>query len=100
MSELDKGNPLNANAARWLMSNRTNGHWYSTQETAWTLIGLTNWMLASGELNADYSYAVTFNGIRWGGQANRYAGTNEPMALTSPRCSKKRTAWRSPGRRT
>jgi len=72
MSKLDKGNPLNANAARWLMSNRTNGHWSSTQETAWTLIGLTDWMVASGELNADYAYAVTFNGNPVGeGKANK-----------------------------
>jgi hypothetical protein len=72
MSKLDKKNPLNANAARWLMSNRTDGHWLSTQETAWTLMGLTDWMAASGELKADYAYAVTFNGDPVGdGQADQ-----------------------------
>jgi uncharacterized protein YfaS (alpha-2-macroglobulin family) len=72
LSLLDVDNPLNANAVRWLMSHRTNGHWRGTQETAWVLMGLTNWMQASGELQADYQYAVGFNEERLGGGfANR-----------------------------
>lgn len=67
ISQVDPLNPLNANAVRWLMSHRTNGHWYGTQETAWTIMGLTNWMVASGELNANYQYAVALNGKRLGG---------------------------------
>lgn len=72
LSLIDVNNPLNANAVRWLMSNRTDGRWRGTQETAWTLMGLTNWMEASGELQADYQYAVAFNEERLaGGFANR-----------------------------
>ena len=72
LSQADVSNPLNANAVRWLMSHRSGGHWQGTQETAWTLMGLTNWMEASGELQADYQYAVAFNGKRLGGGfANR-----------------------------
>jgi uncharacterized protein YfaS (alpha-2-macroglobulin family) len=67
LSLLDTSNPLNANAVRWLMSHRVDGHWRGTQETAWTLMGLTRWMEASGELLADYQYAVAFNGERLGG---------------------------------
>jgi uncharacterized protein YfaS (alpha-2-macroglobulin family) len=67
LSQIDPQNPLNANAVRWLMSNRTNGHWIGTQETAWSLMALTNWMVASGELKADYQYAVALNGERLGG---------------------------------
>lgn len=71
LSQLDTKNPLNANAVRWLMSSRQNGHWKGTQETAWTLMALTNWMVASGELNANYLYAVALNGERLGdGTAN------------------------------
>ena len=66
LSQLDSKNPLNANAVRWLMSNRVNGHWKGTQETAWTLMALTNWMVASGELNANYQYAVALNGEQLG----------------------------------
>lgn len=67
ISEIDPGNPLNANAVRWLMSNRTSGHWRGTQETAWTLMALTNWMVSSGELKANYHYAVALNGEKLGG---------------------------------
>jgi uncharacterized protein YfaS (alpha-2-macroglobulin family) len=67
LSLIDTNNPLNANAVRWLMNHRTNGRWEGTQETAWTLMGLTNWMVASGELLANYQYAVALNGERLGG---------------------------------
>ncbi|MBN2148880.1 MAG: Ig-like domain-containing protein [Anaerolineales bacterium] len=67
VSELDAENPLNANAVRWLMVNRTDGHWWTTQETAWSLMALTNWMVASGELQADYEYGVALNGEQLGG---------------------------------
>ena len=67
VSLIDPQNPLNANAVRWLMSNRTDGHWNGTQETAWTLMALTNWMEASGEMNADYRYGVALNNNQLGG---------------------------------
>jgi uncharacterized protein YfaS (alpha-2-macroglobulin family) len=67
LSQVDPQNPVNANAVRWLMSNRRDGHWIGTQETAWSIMALTNWMVASGELKADYQYAVALNGERLGG---------------------------------
>lgn len=67
LSQIDPNSPLNVNAVRWLMSSRTGGHWRGTQETAWTLMALTNWMVASGELNANYQYAIGLNGERLGG---------------------------------
>jgi uncharacterized protein YfaS (alpha-2-macroglobulin family) len=66
LSQLDAKNPINANAVRWLMSSRTGGHWQGTQETAWTLMALTNWMAASGELNANYKFGVAVNGEQIG----------------------------------
>ncbi|GAB4151888.1 MAG: alpha-2-macroglobulin family protein [Candidatus Promineifilaceae bacterium] len=62
LAKLDPDNPLVANAVRWLMAHRTDGRWGSTQETAWTLMALTTWMSASGELEADYRYEVALNG--------------------------------------
>ena len=62
MIQVDPQNPLTANAVRWLMRNRTQGHWASTQETAWTLISLTHWMEISGDLQANYGYGLVFNG--------------------------------------
>jgi len=60
--QIDATNPITANAVRWLMAHRNGGHWKSTQETAWTLIALTNWMVQSKEMQADYPYAVGLNG--------------------------------------
>jgi uncharacterized protein YfaS (alpha-2-macroglobulin family) len=58
---LDPKNPLAPNVVRWLMNSRIEGRWASTQETAWTLIGFTDWMLATGELTPDYSWALKLN---------------------------------------
>ena len=34
------------------------------ERAAWTLMALTDWMVASGELEADYQYAIALNGDR------------------------------------
>ena len=71
MIKLDGENPLAANAVRWLMAHRVNGRWASTQETAWTLMALTDWMVASGELEADFQYEIALNGeLQGSGEAN------------------------------
>jgi hypothetical protein len=63
---LDPKNPLLENVVRWLMINRTDGRWQSTQETAWSLMALTDWMIASGELQASYLYEAGLNGASLG----------------------------------
>ncbi|MCP4357771.1 MAG: alpha-2-macroglobulin, partial [Chloroflexi bacterium] len=71
MTKLDPDNPLVANAVRWLMAHRIDGRWHGTQETAWTLMALTDFMVASGELEADYAYEVALNGeLQLAGEAN------------------------------
>jgi len=60
--QIDSSNPITANAVRWLMSARTGKSWYSTQETSWALIALTNWLTASKEYQTNYPYAVGLNG--------------------------------------
>ncbi len=63
LAKLDPENNLNPNVVRWLMvARQANGAWESTQETAWALIGLTDWMTVTGELKANYNYRVTLNG--------------------------------------
>ncbi len=59
--QIDPQNPITANAVRWLMAHRQSGHWQSTQETAWSLIALTNWLTASKEYESNYQYAVGLN---------------------------------------
>ena len=61
LTEIDPENSLNANAVRWLMTHRTAGHWQTTQETAWSLMALANWINATDELDPDYQYSVYLN---------------------------------------
>jgi uncharacterized protein YfaS (alpha-2-macroglobulin family) len=44
------------------MSARTADRWETTQENAWSIIALTDWMAATGELEGDYDWSVTLNG--------------------------------------
>ncbi len=50
------------NVVRWLMVARQGDHWTTTQETAWAVMALTDWMVASGELRGNYDYALVLNG--------------------------------------
>ncbi|RJP50592.1 MAG: hypothetical protein C4583_10305 [Anaerolineaceae bacterium] len=49
-------------AVRWLMAHRRSDGWGSTQDTAWTLLALTDWLTYSKEFESSYSYAVGLNG--------------------------------------
>ncbi|HZY42598.1 MAG TPA: alpha-2-macroglobulin family protein, partial [Anaerolineae bacterium] len=72
IAQLDPKNQLGPNVVRWLMMARTAGRWETTQETAWSLIALTDWMKATGELNPDYNWVVKVNDQSIGsGTANR-----------------------------
>ena len=45
------------------MSARQNGTWTTTQENAWSIMSLTDYMLLTGELLADYSYELAVRGL-------------------------------------
>jgi len=59
--KLDPDNELLPNVVRWLMVARRAGIWETTQETAWALIALTDWMVETGELDANYDFALYLN---------------------------------------
>ncbi len=80
MIKIDPQNELNANAVRWLMSSRQEGHWATTQETAWTLIGLTDWMVQTKELQAAYSYTALVNGQGMGDGSWQTVNAQEMLA--------------------
>jgi len=66
---------------RWLMVARKAEAWETTQETAWALIGLTDWMVVSGELKANYQYNVSLNGNPLtSGEANA-SNLRDPVTL-------------------
>jgi uncharacterized protein YfaS (alpha-2-macroglobulin family) len=58
----DPKNALLANAVRWLMVARKEGHWETTQVTAWSVLALTEFMASTGELSGSYTYQLTVNG--------------------------------------
>lgn len=62
LARLDPKNALAPNTVRWLMAARKGGHWENTQENAWAIIALTEWMAATGELEGDYTWQATLNG--------------------------------------
>ncbi|MBV7332372.1 Ig-like domain-containing protein [Chloroflexi bacterium TSY] len=71
-SRLAPEEPLLPMVVRWLMETRRAGRWASTQENVWSLIALTEWMVASGELEGDYNWNVTVNSQRLdNGEVNR-----------------------------
>ena len=60
------GAALGPNAVRWLMSVRKADRWDTTQENAWAIIALTDWMAVTGELEGDYDWQVQLNGTTLG----------------------------------
>ena len=62
MVGLQPESSLTTRAARWLTNARTAGRWETTQENAWAILALCDYMVASGELEADYAYSLEVNG--------------------------------------
>ncbi|RMF03890.1 MAG: hypothetical protein D6768_04795, partial [Chloroflexi bacterium] len=82
LSRIQPDNPLLPQAVRWLMSIRENGgHWETTQETAWAIIGLTDFMVATGELEGEYRWQVTLNGASLGEGAVDAANIDQTTEL-------------------
>jgi alpha-2-macroglobulin len=61
LSRLDPDSGLAPNVVRWLMVAREDGIWETTQENAWAIIALTDWMVATKELEASYDWQVQVN---------------------------------------
>jgi uncharacterized protein YfaS (alpha-2-macroglobulin family) len=79
---LEPAQPLLPNVVRWLMVARKGGIWETTQETAWALIALTDWMEATGELEGAYDFAAALNGDElYDGTASSETHL-DPMQLT------------------
>jgi alpha-2-macroglobulin len=59
--QVDPQNTLIPEGIRWLMKHRQGNHWYSTQETAWSLMTLNNWLSLSKEFETNYQFALGLN---------------------------------------
>ncbi len=58
LTQITPDSQLIPNVVRWLMVARDGDAWETTQETVWSLLALTDWMVQSGELDAAYDYTV------------------------------------------
>lgn len=56
--DVDPTNGLLPNIVRWLVSVRAGDSWETTQETTWSVMALADWLVATGELDAAYSYSA------------------------------------------
>ncbi len=62
LTQIDPQNQLIPNVVRWLMVARQGDHWETTQETAWAVMALSEWMVLTNELHPNYTFAATLNG--------------------------------------
>ena len=69
-------------AVRWLMARREDGHWRSTYETASTILALTDYIVASGELDANYAWQVGINDKTVGSGVYNAENLTEKQLLT------------------
>ena len=89
LSQINPGSHLLPGAARWLVQNRRNGHyWLSTKETAFAIYGLTDYLKVSKELSPDYTFEVYLNGIKIAGQ---HVGASEAASAQTV------TIWKKGG---
>ncbi|MCX7681401.1 MAG: alpha-2-macroglobulin, partial [Anaerolineae bacterium] len=82
LARLDPQNQLIPNVVRWLMVARREGIWETTQETAWALIALTDWMVVTGELRGEYEYGVWLNDEPLASGAVTQDNVNTPVKLS------------------
>jgi hypothetical protein len=59
--DIQPKNQLIPNVVRWLMIARKADAWETTQETAWSVMALTDWMVVTGELKPNYTFDVAVN---------------------------------------
>ncbi len=84
LARLAPADPLIPQATRWLMVARRADRWETTQETAWAVIALTDVMLATGELQADYTWGAAVNAQPRGEGQVTPEKLREPVEYTIP----------------
>jgi hypothetical protein len=106
LSLLEPQSPLASKAAHWLMEHRSGGPmvvsgfypgwgrgWKTTQATSYAILGLTDYLVTSGELRSNYTWTASLDGNPFAsGQVDSSNITQAMPALTLP------TDAASPGR--
>jgi len=60
--QIEPDNELMEKAAHWLITNRRGGAWKSTVDTSLSVWALIDYMIETGEIDADYLATVTLDG--------------------------------------
>ena len=84
LARLDSDNAIIPNAVRWLTIARQAGHWTTGQDNAWSIMALSEWLVASGELEADYGYQVLANGQQLAKGQFSQDNINQAVNLEAP----------------
>jgi alpha-2-macroglobulin len=63
LTRVQPDHPLLPGAVRWLVMARQGSQWETTQETAWSVMALADWMQVSQELEGDFDYQVLLNDV-------------------------------------
>lgn len=58
LARLRPEHPLGPKAVSWLLERRTGAGWQTTQTTAFALLALTDYVIASGDLRPDFAWTV------------------------------------------
>ncbi|HET6891340.1 MAG TPA: hypothetical protein VFH31_09580, partial [Pyrinomonadaceae bacterium] len=83
LTRIKPNSTLLPRAARWLVSNRRNGsYWSSTKDTAFAIFGLIDYLKVSRELSPDYNVEVYLNGETVLAQHVSSAGTSQIFVLS------------------
>jgi len=72
------------NAVRWLMTARSSGRWETTQENVWAILALTDYMVSTGELTADYEYDLLVDGLSLAHGSVSPATVDQPVLAQVP----------------
>jgi len=72
------------NVVRWLMTARQGSRWETTQENVWAILALTDYMVSTGELLADYDYNLVINDAEYAAGAVSPSTVDEPIYAEVP----------------
>lgn len=64
MVRVNPDHPLIPNVTRYLLTSRKDGHWDTTQSTAFALLAFDEYLRATGELQASFEAGINVNGER------------------------------------
>jgi uncharacterized protein YfaS (alpha-2-macroglobulin family) len=86
LNALQPDNPLIDGAVRWLMIERKDGRWQTSFNTANALLAITDFMLASKDVQQPFDYRVTLNGdTRLEGKADKGRVQQEDFVVINMR---------------